>query len=205
MNGPTMRRLTWGSARRTAKWPTSTLRGTITRSMASAARASPGAGSLAGKKLMTISPLPMADARPAGADRGGARSGNVERLGAGRLAGGIEPDLLHPSLGLAQQLLATALERLAALVDGDRLLERHLALLEPLDDRFELLDRLLEGQALDVGMGGVGHGRVPVCRALYSVIRIWRNRGPGAPSGGGQPCISAATWAAAELASPVRS
>src|SRR5262245_66522446 len=39
MKGPTMRRLTWGSARRTAKWPTSTLRGTITRSMASAARA----------------------------------------------------------------------------------------------------------------------------------------------------------------------
>src|SRR5215470_16371902 len=147
MKGPTMRRLTWGSARRTAKWPTSTLRGTITRSMASAARASPGAGSLAGKKLMTISPLPMADVRPAGADRSGARSGNVERFGAGRLAGGIEPDLLHPSLGLAQQLLATALERLAALVDGNRLLERHLALLEPLDDRLELLDRLLEGQA----------------------------------------------------------
>src|SRR5262245_56481322 len=111
----------------------------------------------------------------------GARSGDVERLGAGRLAGGIEPDLLDPSLGLAQQLLAAALECLAALVDGDRLLERHLALLEPFDDRFELLDRPLEGQALDVGMGGVGHGRVPVCRALYNVIRIWRNRGPSAP------------------------
>src|SRR5262245_423597 len=141
--------------------------------MASAARASPGAGSLAGKKLMTISPLPMADAsvRPVSVGAG-ARSGNVERLGAGRLASSIEPDLLHPSLGLAQQLLAAALERLAALVDGDRLLERHLALLEPFDDRFELLDRLLEGQALDVGMGGVSHGRVPVCRALYNVIRI---------------------------------
>src|SRR5262245_66495835 len=105
--------------------------------------------------------------RPAGAGRAGAGSGDVERLGAGRLAGGIEPDLLDPSLGLAQQLLAAALERLAALVDGDRFLERHLALLEPLDDRFELFDRPLEGQALDVGMGGVGHGRVPVCRALY--------------------------------------
>src|SRR5262245_59222067 len=109
--------------------------------------------------------------RPAGAGRAGAGSGDVERLGTGRLAGGIEPDLLHSSLGLAQQLLAAALERLAALVDGDRLLERHLALLEPLDDRFELLDRPFEGQALDVGMCGVGHDRVPVCRALYNVIR----------------------------------
>src|SRR5262245_37289745 len=205
MKGPTMRRLTWGSARRTAKWPTSTLRGTITRSMASAARASPGAGSLAGKKLMTISPLPMADAPPGRCRSGGAGSGDVERLGAGRLAGGIEPDLLHPSLGLAQQLLAAALERLAALVDGNRLLERHLALLEPLDDRFELLDRPFEGQALDVGMGGVGHGRVPVCRALYSVIRIWRNRGPSAPRGRDQPCPRADAGTAARVASPVRS
>src|SRR5262245_43445272 len=129
MKGPTMRRLTWGSARRTAKWPTSTLRGTITRSMASAARASPGAGSLAGKKLRTVSPLPMADAPPGRCRSGSAGSGNVERLGAGRLAAGIEPDLLHPSLGLAEQLLAAALERLAALVDCDRLLERHLPLL----------------------------------------------------------------------------
>jgi hypothetical protein len=45
------------------------------------------------------------------------------------------------------------------LVDGDRLLERHLALLEPLDDRFELFDRPLEGEALDVGMDIVGHDR----------------------------------------------
>src|SRR6266851_5176292 len=79
---------------------------------------------------------------------------DVERLGSGRLARGIEGDLLDPGLGLAQQLDAAALERFAALVDRDRLLERHLALLEPLDDRFELLDRLLEGQPRDVGVFG---------------------------------------------------
>ena len=67
MNGPTMRRLTCGSARRTSKWPTSTLRGTTTRSMASAARTSPGAGSLAGKKLMTI--FSVADPQPAVAEK----------------------------------------------------------------------------------------------------------------------------------------
>ena len=82
---------------------------------------------------------------------------HVERLGAGRLAGGVERDLLDPRLGLPQQLLAAALERLAALVDRDRLLERHLALFEPLDDRFKLLDRLLEGQGRDVAVGRVGH------------------------------------------------
>src|SRR5215468_7101243 len=156
MNGPTMRRLVCGSARRTAKCPTSTLRGTITRSMASAAGASPGAGSLPGKKLMAISsfcrPSPRAQA---------SALFDVERLRSGRLARGIERDLLDARLRLAQQFLAAALEHLAAFVDGNRFLERHLALLEPLDDRFQLLDRPFEGQALDVGMSGVGHDRVP--------------------------------------------
>ena len=41
-----------GSARRTAKSPRSTVRGTITWAMASQAYASPAAGSLPGKKLM---------------------------------------------------------------------------------------------------------------------------------------------------------
>src|SRR5215467_10471546 len=166
MNGPTMRRLVCGSARRTAKCPTSTPRGTITRSMASAAGASPGAGSLPGKKLMAMTSLVIAPTRVAW------RSAlfDVERLGSGRLAGGIERDLLHARLGLPQQLLAAALERLAALIDRDRLLERHLALLEPLDDGFELLDGPFEGQAVDVGMHFVGHERVPLSRTLYSVV-----------------------------------
>ena len=42
---------------------------------------------------------------------------------------------------LPQQFLAAPLQLLATLVDGDRLLQRHLAVLEPLDDRLKLLDR----------------------------------------------------------------
>src|SRR4051812_20960384 len=80
---------------------------------------------------------------------------HIERLGAGRLARSIERDLFHARFGLAQEFLAALLERLAALVDEDRLFERDLAFLEPLDDRFELLDGALEGQALDVGIEGV--------------------------------------------------
>src|SRR5271169_1111432 len=52
MNGPTMRERADGSARCTLKPPRSTERGTITCAMTSLERASPKAGSLAGKKLM---------------------------------------------------------------------------------------------------------------------------------------------------------
>src|SRR5262252_5843005 len=109
VKGPTMRHFTWGRARRTAKWPTSTLRGTITRSMASAAGASPGAGSLPGKKLMAMTSLLCPNACPRPSDLL-----DVERLSSGRLAGSIERDLLHARLGLPQQFLAAALEHLAA-------------------------------------------------------------------------------------------
>src|SRR5262245_57521688 len=61
---------------------------------------------------------------------------HVERLDAGGLAGGVKRDLLDPRLGLAQQLLAAALELFAPLIDLDRFLERNLALFKPLDDRF---------------------------------------------------------------------
>src|SRR5208282_3083548 len=44
---------------------------------------------------------------------------DVQRLGAGRIARGIERDFLHPRFRLPQQILAAALERFAALVDGD--------------------------------------------------------------------------------------
>src|SRR5262249_9207875 len=150
MKGPTMRRLTWGSARQTAKWPTSTLRGTTISSIASAARVSPAAGSLPGQKLMPVTPYRIALA--------GEASSHVERFGSGRLARRVECDLLHARFGLAQQLLAAPLERLASLIDGDRLFERDLAFFEPLDDRFKLLDSPLERQARDVGVGLVGHG-----------------------------------------------
>src|ERR1700728_3530615 len=55
MNGPTVRERADGSARWTWKSPRSTVRGTITCSMASAACASPRSGSLPGKKLMAKS------------------------------------------------------------------------------------------------------------------------------------------------------
>src|SRR5579883_584621 len=121
------------------------------------------------------------------------RSLHIERLGASRLAGGVEGDLLHPRLGLAQQLLAAALERLAALVDRDRFLERHLAFLEPLDDRFELLDRLLEGEPADVCVVGFAHD-------LSSARATQR---PAAPSY--HPRISVITCAATDWARPCRS
>ena len=44
----------------------------------------------------------------------------------------------------------------------DRFLERHFAPSSSLDDRFELLDCLLEGQLLDVGVTGLGHGLCPL-------------------------------------------
>src|SRR5581483_8800282 len=124
--------------------------------------------------------------------------------------------LLDPCLGLAQQFLAAALQRLAPLVDGHRLLERHLAFLEPLDDRFKFLDRALEGQLLDVGYRGVGHTMFlrlfRTLRGFYTLPhalsgpsrhRNWqgepcRNRTPQAP-------VKAATWAATDSFNPCKS
>jgi hypothetical protein len=64
---------------------------------------------------------------------------DVERFASGWFALSVERDLLDARLGLPQQLLAAALKRFTALVYRDRFLERHLALFEPLDDRFETL------------------------------------------------------------------
>src|SRR5437879_744403 len=89
------------------------------------------------------------------------RSLHVERLGPGRLAGGVGGDLVDAGLGLAQQLLAAALQGFAAFIDGDRLLQRHLAFLEPLDDRFQFLDRALEGERLHIHLVVLGHLRFP--------------------------------------------
>ena len=59
------------------------------------------------------------------------------------------------------KFFAAALQRLAALIDRDRFLERHLAVLEPLHDRFELLDRALEGEFFDVALRIFGHIEFP--------------------------------------------
>src|SRR5207244_12321675 len=86
-------------------------------------------------------------------------SADVERLGAGRLTRAVERDLLDAGFGLAQQLLAAALERFAALVDRHRFLERDVAPLELLHDGFELGERLLERQLRHVGI--IRHRLIP--------------------------------------------
>src|SRR5438132_3734324 len=86
---------------------------------------------------------------------------HVERLGSGDLAIGIGGNLVDAGLGLPQKFFAAALQRLAALIDRDRFLQRHLAVLEPLHDRFELLDRALEGEFSDVHLGIFGHIEFP--------------------------------------------
>ena len=68
------------------------------------------------------------------------------------------------------------LQRLAALVDRDRFLERDLAALEPLDDLLELLERLFERQVCDLRRG----------RRALSGIGCHR-RGLEPRRGGGKP------------------
>src|SRR5579864_4114511 len=94
------------------------------------------------------------------------RSLNVERLRADRLAAGVGCDLVDPSLSLAQQFLAPPLQDLAPFVNGDRFFQWNLALLESLHDGFEFLDRALEAQLLDVGLGIIGHARISLIRCL---------------------------------------
>src|SRR5579872_6465614 len=91
---------------------------------------------------------------------------DVERLRADRLAAGVGCDLVDPSLSLAQQFLAPPLQGLATFVNGDRFFQWNLALLEPLHDRFKFLDRTLEAQRLDVGLGIFGHARISLIRCL---------------------------------------
>src|SRR5882672_10302048 len=104
----------------------------------------------------------------------------VERL-ARDAALGVAGDFLHPHLGVGEQRLAALLQRLAALVNLDRFLERDVALLEPLHDRLQFGERLLERQRGDVGMS-------------FFFLRHAL-----------QPRISAPTWAATDWASPSRS
>src|SRR3954464_4829753 len=93
------------------------------------------------------------------ADPSDARLLHIQRLGADRLAGGIERDLLDARFRLAQQFLTAALKRLPALVDCYRFFQWHFALFQALDDRFELLDCTFEGQFLHVGV--LGHYGLP--------------------------------------------
>src|SRR5690606_27960574 len=103
---------------------------------------------------------------------------SVERLGSHRLALARQPDLLDTVLGGLEQPLAVRLEGLAALVDADGLVERHLAPFEIVDDLLQRLQRRFEAHRLDVFVGIVRH--------FY-------------------PLISLLTCAATENASPSRS
>src|SRR5271154_5816888 len=82
---------------------------------------------------------------------------NVERFRTGRLATGICGDLVDPRFRLTQQFLAAPLQRFAALVDGNGFSQRPLAVFDPLDDRFEFLERTFKAQLLDVRLGVFGH------------------------------------------------
>src|SRR6476619_7034659 len=97
---------------------------------------------------------------------------DVERLGTGRLAAGVERDLLDAGLGLAQQLLAAALQAFAALIDRNRLLKRNFAFLETLHDGFKLLDSAFEGQTLDVVVVAFSHAcfRLSAIRGQYCSV-----------------------------------
>src|SRR5829696_8019020 len=132
----------------------------ITVSIASHPKRSPGLGSSAGCQLMSVA--------------------RVERRRSGRLAGGADGDLLDAGLGALEERLAMLLQRLAALVDGDRFLERDLAALEALDDLLEFLERLLERQVCDLRRGR---------RAMSGIV--CHRRGLEPRRGGGKPRLRA--------------
>src|SRR5258706_11176332 len=114
-------------------------------SIRSAARASPKAGSGRGSVRMGQAFPRVIDRREVVVgtirDKWAGRRGDltvrrserhvlVERLAAARFAVAAETDLLDAGLGLAEQALAMLLQRLAALVDGNRFGERDFAALE---------------------------------------------------------------------------
>src|SRR6201995_3430997 len=133
---------------------------------------------------------------------------HVQRRDTGGLAAGVGGDLLDPGLGLAQQFLAAALQRLAALVDRDRFLQRHLAVLQPLDDSLQLLDRAFEGEFLHVGLGILDHAAVP---GKMNALRRWNNSrittadGMWRAQGFDVVPIRAVRWAATDSCRPCRS
>src|SRR5258708_1383011 len=85
-------------------------------------------------------------------------SGSIERLRR-EAAVGTRYDLVDLGLRLGELGLAMPPEMRAPLVAADGLVELALAFPEPLHDRFELGDRLLEAHGLNVGGNlRVGHG-----------------------------------------------
>src|SRR6202000_3332388 len=133
---------------------------------------------------------------------------HVQRGDADRGARGVGGDLLDAGLGLAQQFLAAALQRLAPFIDCDRLFQRDLAVLQPLDDSLQLLDGALEGEFLHVDLGRLGHaaasGKVTLLRwwnksRVTTADGLWRTQGFDVVP------IKAVTWAATDSCRPCRS
>src|SRR5690606_22795114 len=102
----------------------------------------------------------------------------VQRLGPGRLAVARKANLFNLVLGSLQQAVAMRLQRLSALVDADRLVERDVAALKVVNDLLQCIERLLEAHLRDILIRLVSHD---------------------------YPFISRPTWAATENASPCRS
>lgn len=79
----------------------------------------------------------------------------VQRLHALRFSGAVETDLLDTLFGGVQQRLAMFFQGFAALVDGDRLVQRHVSALQACDNAFQLGDGLFEGITADIGCVGI--------------------------------------------------
>ena len=113
----------------------------------------------------------------------------VGRLAAHRAVGG-EHDFLDLHLGFGELVLAVALQQGAALVGRNRLVQFDLAALELLDDGFQLLQRVLEGQAGNV------FGQ---CRFFGQFASL----GERSPEGGADGSRTAADLPASVPAAPV--
>src|SRR5690606_13209169 len=104
-----------------------------------------------------------AGSAPAGRRRGrgpsaGPASAGVERHGGAGLAVGAGDDLLDPRLRCVEPGLAVPPQGLAALVEPDRFVERHVTAFELANHVLERLERLLEAHRGNIGARLV-HGR----------------------------------------------
>src|SRR5208282_858312 len=79
-----------------------------------------------------------------------------------------ERDLFDPHFGVLQEFVAALLQRFAALVEPDRIVEGHCAFLELVDDAFELGKRLLERHGGNVRID-FGHNCLHIPRASPSL------------------------------------
>src|SRR5271169_6664186 len=143
----------------------------------------------------------------------------VQRRDALGLAVGGKRDFLDPHFRVLQQGVATRFQRLAALVELDRFLERDRAFFQPIDDRLQLRERRLERHLFDIGVL-VGHVGPSEFSDAYHIrvgggsrARRKTRRAAGSPrrsscsnrSSVACPCCSSVTETSAAPESPVTS